>query len=220
MTHKAQDHAYGIDRGTPEDDGHLVEGLADVLDSLSMKDKEFAASLVNNYRDRGRLSPKQWHWVDKLTRVAVDGYPEPARENVGNFGGVIALMGRAVKNLKHPRIRLHDSLGREVALSIAGAKAKEPGTVNVTDGQPYGQNIWYGRVNKDGTWTRSRSADDVIGEVLARLAQDPEGIAAAHGKLTGRCCFCSRNLDDKRSTEVGYGQTCAKNFGLPWGMGS
>jgi len=34
---------------------------------------------------------------------------------------------------------------------------------------------------------------------------------------TGNCCFCRRELTDKRSTEVGYGPICADHFSLPWG---
>jgi hypothetical protein len=49
------------------------------------------------------------------------------------------------------------------------------------------------------------------------LAQHPAETAAKNGKLTGNCCFCTSALTDKRSTEVGYGPTCAANYGLPWG---
>ncbi len=217
-----QDHAYGIDRGTPETDDYKVSALAAITCNLRDRDREFAESMIRQYNRKRRLSPKQWPFIDRLIMTATNGYPEAATENVGDFTGVIALMGRAAKNLRHPKIRLQDAQGRPVVLSVAGARAKQPGTVNVTDGRPYGENEWYGRVNKDGTWTPSRVAlhDDTIGELLASVAADPAGTAARHGKLTGNCCFCNRGLDDARSTKVGYGPTCARNFGLPWGNAS
>lgn len=216
----SEDHAYGIDRGTPETDDHLIDGLVEHVSSLREADQKFAMSMVEQYRRKRQLSPKQWRWVSTLTERAINGYPAPQVENVGDFTGVIALMGRAAMSLKYPKIRLQDAQGRHVVLAVAGKRAKAPGTVNVTDGLPFGQNTWYGRIDKDGSWTRSRAADDVIGSLLTSVAQDPAGTAARHGKLTGNCCFCNRALEDARSTEVGYGPVCAKNFGLPWGSGS
>ena len=59
-----------------------------------------------------------------------------------------------------------------------------------------------------------------INGLLVALATDPAKVAAEHGKLTGKCCFCNRKLDDKRSTEVGYGPICAEHYSLPWGEGA
>lgn len=41
--------------------------------------------------------------------------------------------------------------------------------------------------------------------------------AAAFGKLVGRCCFCSHQIDTPESTAAGYGPVCASKYGLPWG---
>lgn len=41
--------------------------------------------------------------------------------------------------------------------------------------------------------------------------------AARFGHLTGTCVYCQRRLTDERSIRVGYGPTCATNYGLPWG---
>lgn len=42
--------------------------------------------------------------------------------------------------------------------------------------------------------------------------------AAAYGHDNDECVFCGKHLDDPRSNNVGYGPTCAKNNGLPWGV--
>ena len=78
---------------------------------------------------------------------------------------------------------------------------------------------WFGRILRDGTFEPSRK-NDAPAELLPALrdfAAKPAQVAAAHGRLTGRCCFCNSGLDDPRSTAEGYGPTCAKHFGLPWG---
>ena len=74
-----------------------------------------------------------------------------------------------------------------------------------------------------GTNVNGRTADakafiyDKITDLLTRFAADPAKVASEHGALTGSCCFCNKALKDERSTQVGYGSTCAKHYGLPWG---
>jgi hypothetical protein len=141
--------------------------------------------------------------------------------DVGNFSAVIELMQRGGSKLKFPKIKLQLDDGQKIVLSVAGARAAKPGTVNITDGRPYGENIWFGRVHPDGVWDRSRSINPAtmtsLTALLSALALDPAATAARYGKLTGQCCFCSLPLTDARSTEVGYGKICAGNYGLPWG---
>lgn len=148
--------------------------------------------------------------------------------DVGNFEGVISLFNAGSKKLKHPKIHLALDNGQVIVLAVAGANSNAPGTVNITDGRPFGQNIWFGRVTPDGVWDRSRGfankavpqAGDTMTSLtalLASLAANPAATAAKHGKMTGNCCFCNMSLTDARSTAVGYGKTCAKNYSLVWG---
>jgi hypothetical protein len=83
-----------------------------------------------------------------------------------------------------------------------------------------GSRDWLGRVLLDGTYQPSREANgrtEAITQRLRAFAADPAKVAAEHGRLTGCCCFCAKTLTDERSTAVGYGQTCAGHYGLPWG---
>ena len=144
----------------------------------------------------------------------------PKTIEVGNFENVIQLFKTAGANLKFPKIRLALETGEPIVLSVAGAKAAQPGTVNVKDGGPYGNNIWYGRVSPNGTWQNNKGIGQTtmssLTALLTALATNPAATAAKYGKLTGQCCFCSRPLNDARSTAVGYGPVCAKNYSLPW----
>jgi hypothetical protein len=100
-----------------------------------------------------------------------------------------------------------------VQFSIAGAKSKVPGAINVTDGGKFQSNTFYGRVMPDGTWD---GRDPAILPTVKAFAANPAKMASEHGRSTGNCCFCAKPLTDKTSVKVGYGKACADNWGLPW----
>lgn len=151
----------------------------------------------------------------------------PATANVGDLTGVLALFATAKKRLKHPAVVLSvPAVDMTIRLSIAGPRAKVPGSITVLDANKQfdGERDWFGRITTDGAFQPSNKLNGRTDAVVARLrefASDPARVAAEHGKLTGVCCFCNLPLgrgEDKRSVEVGYGPTCAKNFSLPWGV--
>jgi len=201
--------------------GDYLIQLASNVQSLQAKDKSFAQSLIEQNARRGSLSDKQWYWVEVLAKRATGAERErPARQEVavGDFTGVMDLLQTGHGKLKYPKIRLQTESGSPVVLGLAGPNSKAPGTVNVTDGGRYGYNVWYGRVERDGTFSQASAAGDEVVDLLTALSADPAEVAAAYGRLTGNCCFCSRGLEDERSTDVGYGPVCAKNYDLPWGV--
>ncbi len=116
-----------------------------------------------------------------------------------------------------PEIILHTANGARVKMYRAGSKSAYEGCVQVTDGGPFDNNVWYGRVERDGRFITSRRCTPAVRDLVARFDADPASVAAAYGLETGECCFCARELTDARSTGVGYGPVCAKNYGLPWG---
>ena len=120
------------------------------------------------------------------------------------------------QGLRWPKLTLELD-GKRVQLSLAGDASKHPGTVNVTDGARYPNNVWFGRILQDGTFQPGRDCSDAVVGILRQLASDPAGTAAAHGHQSGACCFCGRDLNDERSTAVGYGPVCAAKWSLPWG---
>ncbi len=142
--------------------------------------------------------------------------PKRGTTHLGDMKPMLALFDRAGSRLKYPKINLRLPDSGDVVLSVSkGGKA--PGTINVATPGGFGNNTWFGRINLDGSYAPSRAAPKGIEEQLLKFASDPAGYAAAQGHLTGKCCFCSLPLTDARSTEVGYGRTCADNYGLPWG---
>lgn len=189
-----------------------AEALA-VLRSLE-EPSSFAADLVRKHERYG-LSHDQMVWVHVLACEAVTPAEEPEAVQLPE---IVALLARAREaGLKWPKIRLQTQAGDRVVLSLAGERAREPGSVNVTDGGPYGDNVWYGRISTGGAFTPSRKATEEITALLEAFNGDPAGTGAIHGAMTGCCSFCGRELTTRESVGAGYGPVCAEKWGLPWG---
>ena len=125
---------------------------------------------------------------------------------------------RVKGRLKDPQIMLETSGGQPVSVGFYRDGLK------VTNGESRssGLNRWYGSIDKNGVWTPNRNASpafvEMVLDILTAFANDPAGVAAQYGILTGRCCFChGKKMTAPASKAVGYGPVCAKNYGLPWG---
>ncbi len=142
---------------------------------------------------------------------------------LAGFAPVVDLLDRIVDSgNKFPRVRL--AFGEDDAplvLTRAGFKARAPGSVNLTDGGSYGQNVWYGRIGTDGIFAPSH-ASKALGSVskaamwtlLTRMRDgEAEAVFAEFGKKFGTCCLCGRELTNPESVELGIGPVCrAKAF--------
>lgn len=191
-----------------------AEVLTANIAALTVSDQTFAKSLLASYR-AGRLSAKQQYWIEVLAgRSTKAAAPAPAA--IGDMSGLYAIFQKASRNLKRPAIVAMSPVG-EIRLSVAGANARVPGSINVAEKAPYGEARFYGRIMQDGTFVRRDGASDELVTYLVDFAANPAKMAAAHGHKTGACCFCNRPLSDARSTSVGYGPICAGHYGLPWG---
>jgi len=209
-----------------------VSTLQTLLSNLNPGDAKFAAGLVAAYKKYGNLTPKQAPWVEKLIeraqpKVAAPVFSpslvQPVVEtvNVGGFEGVVALFNAAKSHLKFPKISLLVAGNKTVKLVLLGAKSKYAGSVSITNGGKYPQAIWYGRVSPEGVFTPSAKLVPefltALTALLQEFSQNPARVAKEHGKLTGHCCFCNKELglgEDKRSVVVGFGPVCADHYGL------
>ncbi|HEY1441372.1 MAG TPA: DUF6011 domain-containing protein [Mycobacterium sp.] len=199
-----------------------IATLADNLAKLPAKDQSFAASLVAQFANKGSLSEKQMYWVGKLAARATGTEAIPANVIVGDIAPIVALVTSAKG--KFPALLLATETGEKLRISVAGAQAKVPGSINVTGTvkQADGRNEWFGRITVNGVYqpggkrlTTEKVA--IITKTLVAFAADPVGVAAAYGLTTGQCCFCAKTLTHPDSKAVGYGPDCAANWGLPWG---
>jgi len=201
-----------------------INELASVLALLPVNSQSFANSLIDSFKTRG-LSEKQIPWVSKLIERAKS--PSPVQTPVGSMSRIVLMLATAQEQFqqngvkKQPAIMLkQDEI--ELRLSIAGAKAKSPNTINVCSTEKrFDDRKWYGRIKLDGTYEPSSRFDtstqtSIIGALTA-MASNPEATAKTFAEATKRCCFCDLLLTDDRSKKVGYGPVCAKNYGLAWG---
>ena len=133
---------------------------------------------------------------------------------------IVHMMHGAKEHIKYPKIRLEPE-GLKIQLSVAGEKAKFPNSINITDGKPYGESNFYGRIHADGTTEYNKVFGPVrqndINMALELFADDPIAYAKLYSNATGNCMFCCRELTDPQSVGVGYGPICAENYNLPHG---
>jgi hypothetical protein len=194
-----------------------VTQLTQALPVLAARDQGFAGSLISNFNRYGRLSEKQVAWVETLVARAMNPQvPQVATETL-NFQAIQELFNRAGQRLKRVKIKLQAPEGTPVVFNRAGPASKYAGQVMVTDGLPFGQNRFFGRIDVNGDFYPTGKATDAVKGIVREFAEDPAGTAGRYGRLTGGCSFCNHPLKDERSTAVGYGPVCAKNFGLVWG---
>lgn len=198
-----------------------VKFLADNSDKLETeRDRNFARSLIEQLEDKGSLSIAQWPWVIKLAEKIANKNEEVPEKRTPpiDLKGIVELLHTARKELKWPKINIRTESGQRVRLSVAGNKSRCPGAINVTDGGGFGSGKWFGRIDVDGDWHPGRDNINEVNKLLIRIGEDPAGAASVYGVATGVCCFCDRELSDKRSVSVGYGPICAAHWGLPWGV--
>lgn len=211
------------------------------LSDAQVARSDFNANLKANVRESVKVTSKNVGTIayaveavrrDSARAAAKAIVAEKAAEvSSENLAGVVALLTTARDNGKQfPKIKLtvggevqidkdgNPVLvgGKPVVLGLAGNRSKTPGAVNITDDRRYPDNIWYGRISKDGVFQAGRVADDDVFAVLKKLAADPTGTVSELGKLTNCCVFCNKRLDDPRSKAAGYGLKCSKNHNQPY----
>lgn len=176
----------------------------------------FAHDLVAKSYGRKGLSWDQMTWVHILAIEHLKKQEEPATEAI-RFPGILSLFANTQGKLKFPKLSFVTEDGTGVVLQKAGERSRYPGNLHVSDGGPFGNNRYFGRIDTDGVFHEGRDCTGDILKLLEIVSKDPVGAARAYGHLTGCCCFCRQELTDERSTTVGYGPVCAKKWGLPWG---
>jgi hypothetical protein len=199
---------------SPYTDLEAMEKLADLKGNFPLS---LYKSFHEGHPTYGRgLSSKQWQWVHKM---ACDAETKPIApvDHIGvDASKLVEMFTEAGSKVKWPKLSFVMADGRKIQLSRAGANAKVPGSINVTDGGRYGENTWYGRI-VGPEFRASFKADEAVREFIQKLAADPKKFAAECGVKTGCCCFCAKELTTDSSVAAGYGPVCAKTWGLPWG---
>ena len=203
-----------------------IEYLEKVTPLLPEKDRAFAADLCVKGR-KYTPSEKQAYWIEKMIERATvqsDEQDAPKSDDLGNvdWPKLVGLFVQAGSKLKYPKLSFEED-GFKLVIKRAGSGSKYSGDLMLTDGGPFGSNLWYGRITSDGQFVSSRVGEqyrDRLLPLLRAFVQDPHGFASTYGKKSGNCCFCAKEIGhgegkgSEKSKAVGYGPVCAKNWGL------
>jgi hypothetical protein len=179
----------------------------------SAKSAEFVRGLTTTILNRAaagqRMSDRQKETLVKLFIEVTT--PRPAPVNLGaGIDGVRALFNTALGNgLARPRIKVTVD---GITITLKMGQGKHEGSIFAGIDRDS-----FGKISPNGDFYRYRTATDEQVAALRAFGDDPAGCASRHGLTQHNCCFCCQDLTDPRSQHVGYGQTCAGNYGLPWG---
>jgi hypothetical protein len=180
---------------------------ADVWQWMEGNSFEFAVSLRQSLQKFGSLTENQIN----AARNAIakrDAAREAANERKANAPEInmdkieAAFATARANGLKKIKVRF-------VGLSFSPAKAESAnaGALYVKEGSEYLGKIMGGRFMASRDCGAERAAK------VVEIARDPKAAAIAHGKLTGSCSCCGRELTDPVSVEAGIGPICATKFG-------
>ena len=162
----------------------------------------FAASLVMQYRSKGDLSQKQWDAAERtILNVQAKALFRKEMSRTVDVSRIKDLLETA--KVKKPVFR-----AAELAFSLAPLNGKNAGAVYVKRGPDYQGKIM------DGQFIPVSSCQRDTADAVVRVASDPRGQAVKHGRETGRCSCCGRELTDPVSIEMGIGPVCVANWGL------
>lgn len=215
-------------------------------DKVPAKHLEAATDLPAKFYKWG-WSDRQLRYARSLVAMALGQVTPPKAQTAPKLGDPSALFhlfDSQVGRIKFPKLRLSTPVwcgackhiyaraahscpecestdrrgGYPLVVYQAGQRSKHPGDLMVTDGRPFGEGTYYGRIDREGQLFASREMHREVQRYLELLVADPTREAALVGIRLGSCCFCGRALEDGRSVAMGYGPICAENYGLDWGQ--
>ena len=128
----------------------------------------------------------------------------PAPQETVTVPGLIEAFERVGSEIERPRITI--GALRVQAAPIHGNR--NPGSLYVKRNGEY-----QGKITSDGVFHPTGYAAKETAEELLAIDEDPVGKAREHGRLTGQCAICSRQLTDPVSVERGIGPICASRWG-------
>lgn len=189
-----------------------VYRLETLVPKLSYQsDRNFAGSLIANWRRDRRLTQTQQLWVDKLIAKAENPPPppEPKVDATGiTLSKLSALFDKARKNdIQVPRIRTLMTDGTKV-----GFKSKN-GVIYIDVRDHY-----YGKIDDAGRLIRYNLIPycQEVTDIAIAIGDNPSLFGKAHGQRLKWCMFCGTELRTTESLYYGYGPICAEKWGLAW----
>jgi hypothetical protein len=166
-----------------------------------------ARTLVEAARQWNCWTEKQAVWAHDVAAKTVAKRGERDADKAAKGGDVdVSKVTELLENARRKRATPRFLAG-DLAISLAKATGKNPGAVYVKSrGGEYFGKIVGGRYFA----TREAPADTLA--KLLEITVDPMGVAVAHGRLTGECACCGRELSDPVSIAKGIGPICESKW--------
>lgn len=183
---------------------------------LNSNNSDFAASLLDQVKKKGDLSPAQLQAVYQSIAREEDWAKQREQKATQTQIDMTDLLNRfalALKaGIKRPKVNTGDLL-----FSLAPAHSHNAGCVYVKgEKDAYGDRPYLGKITPEGKFFAGRGVEDEVKQRIAEVGSDVVGSAKAHGAQHGNCCFCGSPLSTDASVSNGYGPICADRYGLPW----
>lgn len=178
-------------------------------DAVNGRNDSFAAKLLEDIRKYGGLTEGQRAAVTRSIERAAAAKAEreaaaPTMEGAGLSKLVEAFARAQASKLKSPKVRIGD-----IVFSLAKAASANAGCLYVkTKGGSY-----LGKITPAAKFLKVRECTTEQEAQVVEIGRDPLAAAIAHGKRTGNCAICGRELTNAESVERGIGPICAENFG-------
>ena len=156
--------------------------------------------------------------LDKLfQKMDVQTIPDAARavsprkvspKKTINFKNILDMINKAGEKLKNPQITI--TINETTYYFYRDSKKLNDIYISKREGDKW---VKCGYIKKDGTFIEENSSKI---RDIGMFNENPQEFAKKHGALSGKCCFCNKELTNEISTKNGYGPTCAGNYGLPY----
>src|SRR4051812_42403719 len=110
------------------------------------------------------------------------------------YMNIIELFDKAKQSLKWPRLTYDNpETGIKLKFTLAGPNSKYPGSINITDGQGYGNGVFYGRIVKVPhspiPRIQYRDVGPEIMRTIEKIYADPVTECKLLGQRFSFCCF-------------------------------
>lgn len=166
----------------------------------------FFASLMEAVAKYGELSAGQesavLNSIERKKQAAIEAAARVEAAPVISLENINAAFDRAAARLKYPRLSI-----ATYVFTHAGANSKNPGALYVKR-----EGVYLGKIQNGKFVTVRSTTPEEVAQVL-KIAADPKAAAVEHGRLTGNCAICNRQLTNEESVKFGIGPICAGNFG-------
>jgi len=202
----------GTDYSSNYTDDEAYTKLAQYVTDGTVKG-DFPRDLCNGYNRYRRFTPGQQPWVHKFVLDA-----ERPRQNVA-VGGFLAIVthmvNAAASGMKYPQVRIETGTVK-FTLKLAGQQSRNAGKVSVAESHRFGEGLFFGWIDQQGSFQRYGAATDELVAVLQEIAANPAEAINKFGLQSGHCCYCWQELTQVQSKIVGCGKTCGAHYNVDY----